>query len=61
MSGELRDGKKRTYYICGRCRTEQYNAEGEEQVNPCVVCGYQGLSVEYEVLPSDIKMDPAQY
>ena len=61
MSGELRDGKKRTHYICGRCHTEQYNAEGEDQVIPCVVCGYEGLAREYLALPSDIKIGPAQY
>ena len=61
MSGERREGKKRNHYICGRCKTEQYNAEGEDFTNPCTVCGYEGLQREYTVLPSEIKIDIAQY
>ncbi len=49
------------FYVCGRCRSEQFYLKSSGPETPCNVCGYMGLDKDYTVLPSEIKLDLTQY
>jgi len=58
--GQLQDDQQ-NYYICGRCRTQQFYLSSDEPNPVCDVCGYEGLGNRYEDVPTEVKLDINQY